>query len=246
MRKSKVILTKRTLLISSISLLMIVALGVSVQQIAAAQARIITPGPNPDHASIKALEKNLENPNLDETTKKSLQGKLEVYSKNATRQANILSRATNIPNGPKAAPQIPTIKASQRMTGIINRPAVPFPSSAFQIENAWQEKVNGTYILVFAGVDAVRSDKGILIITSDTNRHFEYFYTPTDSGPVKIVDVKGMQLVLKTKGKEVFYFDVLGRRFVSSLGEVVSTATPNPTDVSIATPSPDTPVPAYP
>ncbi len=249
MMKLYVNIPKRVLIMGGVLVIILFMLSVSVQQIAFAQSKNNTPAPNTDQASIKTLEKNLQNPNLDEDSKKMLRAKLEVYYHNATQEAKVLSRVTNIPNDPnrkKVPPPIPTIQASERMTGIIERPAVPFPSSAYQIENAWQEKVDDAYILVFAGADSKQSNKGVLVVMSDKNRRSETYYTPTNSGSVKITEVKGLQLVLKAKGNEIFYFDVLGRKFISSLDEVVPTITPIPNGENIALTPTDTPVPAYP
>jgi hypothetical protein len=98
----------------------------------------------------------------------------------------------------------------------------------FKINNAWQELINGNYILIFAGSLARDPDQGVILVESDSPGGSGGYLTPGKNGAVRIVEVKGYRLVLETQTKVIFYFDVPARSFVNSLDEVVSTATPRP------------------
>ncbi len=78
-------------------------------------------------------------------------------------------------------------------------------------------------LVVYAG--AQRSDgvtpfeppwPGIVVVdvSSSSEQGGEYF-TPVKDGPVRIVDVNGMQLTLVTDSGRVFFFDLAARKFVS-------------------------------
>ncbi len=57
-------------------------------------------------------------------------------------------------------------------------------------------------------------------------------------GPVRIVGAQGQRLILKTDIGTIFYFDLPSRRFVSSLTEIVPTATPPATPTGRPYPGP--------
>jgi hypothetical protein len=124
-------------------------------------------------------------------------------------------------------------------------------SSNYLLENEWREVIGDKLIRVFAGalqgngiVFLPRPWQGLVIVevripNTDAFVAGEsgFFNTPSKVGSVKIVDAQGERLVLRAEDGTTFYFDVPARRFVSSLTEVVPTATPAP-----ATPQ----APAYP
>ncbi len=115
----------------------------------------------------------------------------------------------------------------KRLIGIIENPSVPFSSMSVLIENAWQEKINDEYVTVFAGAMRADPDKGVLIIQAEGPLTSKFIYLP-GAGSVKISDFKGNQLVLQSKNKGVFYYDVPGRTFIKALGEIIPTITPVP------------------
>jgi hypothetical protein len=122
------------------------------------------------------------------------------------------------------------------LTGIIEYPTEAYSSMGYIITNAWQEKVDGSYVLVFAGASAKDPHQGLLLVETDDRSQSGIFYSPEKKGLLRIVKVAGFRLVLETPNKDIFYFDVPGRRFVDSMEEVVPTATPRPKLLATATP----------
>ncbi|MEW5719109.1 MAG: hypothetical protein AB1817_10810 [Chloroflexota bacterium] len=123
-------------------------------------------------------------------------------------------------------------------TGTIIDSDVSPLSSDYSIENSWYAETQGKLIQVFAG--ARREEglpkprntwQGVLVIWVTTLSgavlpEGSTHNTPARVGSVKITDAQGQRLVLKVEDGSTFYFDVPARRFVSSLTEVVPTATP--------------------
>jgi hypothetical protein len=101
--------------------------------------------------------------------------------------------------------------------------------SDVKIENVWQEKVLGGYVQAYAGSLAKDSTQGIVIVLSESpGLEGGRFLTPQKSGAVRIVEADGFRLVLQANGGETYYFDIPSLSFVSSLDEIVPTATPLP------------------
>lgn len=115
----------------------------------------------------------------------------------------------------------------KRMTGIIDRPSVPFSGRRYEINNAWQELVDGDYILVFAGALATEPAQGILIVFHDVDNSFKFILAPIKGGRLRIVDAKGYRLVIQQANVDTrLYFDVPAMSFATSLnGELVPTTT---------------------
>jgi hypothetical protein len=121
----------------------------------------------------------------------------------------------------------------QRETGIIQYPSVPFPSTEYRITNAWQDIVDGNYVLVFAGSLANDPEQGVVIVLLESPRQHRQYLTPTKSGVISIIGVEGLRLILcSSDNNETYYFDVPALRFVSSLDEIVPTATALPTQTT--------------
>jgi len=235
----------RLLLYISLGLAVIVVLGLSIQQIAAARTKHTSALPNSISGEIQSLEQDLQG-NLDEEDRKNLEAKLELLYREATQQAVSDQHLTSIPA--KQSTFIPptfTFKG-QRETGIIENPSVPFSSMDFKITNAWQELVNGNYILIFAGSLANDPNQGVLLLESDIPGDSGGYLTPRKNGTIRIVMVKGLRLVLETPTNDLFYFDVPARRFVNSLDEIAATATPLPAISATPTPTLATPTLPYP
>ena len=117
--------------------------------------------------------------------------------------------------------------------------------------NGWFGIANGHEIFLFAGSLLDDPEQGAIAIPN------EEYLTPTRHGGVRVVAEQNNRLTLLAADGETFYFDLPARRFVSSLTEVVPTATPPPTKspipplsctlmpLPIPYPMPSTPMPDY-
>lgn len=238
---------KRFFLILGVALLFLLVTGLSIQQFMTAQAQISAKPTIPVDPSLLGLQSQLQKDNIDSEYRHILETKVGVLSYNATRQVEGMAKLpANRPTFMAAVTEV-DIPDSKRETGIIANPPVPFPSSDYQIENGWREKINGNFVHVLAGADGSDPQQGILIVITEHPLKFNYFKTPQKQGAVKIVKVQGLQLVLQTKANETIYFDVPGRTFISALGEAVPTVIPAPAQqITPATNMVSTPIPAYP
>ncbi len=228
----------RVVLSCSLILLVILLLGFSIQQIASAKPR-----PTSQSQEIKSIEDDLQG-NLDSDTRKSLEAKLELLYRETARDTAI-SQLTPKPyiqnlNAPKA----PDLQ-EKRETGIIENPSVPFSSMDYQIINAWQDIINGDYVLIFVGALASDHEQGVVLVTSDSNSGSGEFFTPRRNGAVRVVQEKKSRLVLQSSNRDIFYFDVPARIFVDSLEAIVPNGTLNATNGSL-TPIPLTTSSPYP
>ncbi len=146
----------------------------------------------------------------------------------------------------------PTAVLPRRPAGvgtIIDSDVSPL-SSDYSIENSWYAEIQGKLIQVFAGARREEGPpksrntwQGVVVIWVTTPSgavlpEGSTHNTLARVGPVKIVDVQGQRLVLKAEAGSTFYFDVPSRRFVSSLSEIVPTATPLATPTKRAYPGP--------
>lgn len=192
---------------------------------------------------IDILEQELQG-QLNQEIRASIETKLAILKSEATQQMSGILELTSEPQNGTFIP--PTYQPKdQRITGIIQYPSVPFSSTEFKITNAWQEFVNGNYILVFAGVLATDPEQGLVLVIVDNPFHMEQYLAPSKSGEIQIIDAVDFRLILRSlETNEIYYFDVPAHRFVNSLKEIVPTATPFATQFE-----PDisgSPVPPYP
>lgn len=193
----------------------------------------LSAGSSPIDQEIQLYE-NLFMRNMSEKSRQLLQGKLNILYAEATQQYLGMLQATEIFKTGTPVPRPTIVFRDQRDTGIIQNPSSPFSYSMFHITNAWQEKINGTYVLVWVGARGIDPTQGVVIVMVDPPSPSVSFYTPNKSGAVKITDFKGYRLILSTlDGSQTYYFDVPGMQFVDSLDEIVSTATPLPTETPI-------------
>jgi hypothetical protein len=123
-------------------------------------------------------------------------------------------------------------------------------SSMYVIENSWISEANGRKYLVFSGAEREEGPpqprstmQGIVVVWVSTLsgqglHEGGYFSTPVEKGPVRIVGAQGQRLILQADDGTTFYFDVASYRFVSSLTEVVPTATVPATPTGLPNPGP--------
>ncbi len=102
--------------------------------------------------------------------------------------------------------------------------------------NAWLERTSSGDLFVIAGgqesIDdcgGCTRDQGVVVVGERYGLYRNLYLSPTKHGALTIVGAQGERLILTAADGAVFYFDVPGRTFVSSLEEVVPTVTPRPT-----------------
>jgi hypothetical protein len=266
MGKYNAIKPKILLFFSVTMLLALIILGFTYQRNVLASPKPTPTFYDPNSDLIKGLEENLKMPNIPAKEQKLLEGKLQNLLIEATRRVRAYQEepTDSNPNGMSAGansnrdpstfptlPGIPTPDRSIRLRGIEDHPTTNF----YNIENGWQDQINGVWVMVFAGSDPKDPQQGRLIIWPDHSKT-ETVKTPLKAGAVRITAVSNFQLTLQSKDGSVFYFDIPGRTFINALGDVVVTVTPGPTLVqpaymNTATPNPGIPnqiisTPAYP
>ncbi|HNT24001.1 MAG TPA: hypothetical protein PKM21_06540 [Anaerolineales bacterium] len=227
--------TKLYITVIVLALCLVAILGYSTARSAIIKPKPLayTPVPtdllNSSLSEIQVLEQELQG-DLDTETRKSLEAKLEILYSQATQQAIGIQQLTAMPENAKTFIP-PTFEFDgQRETGIIQYPSVPFPSTEYKITNAWQDMINGKYVLVFAGTLASDPEQGVVVVLVESPRQYRQYLTPTKSGAISIADAIGFRLVIRSSdNNEIYYFDVPAQKFVNSLNEVVPTATALPT-----------------
>jgi hypothetical protein len=169
--------------------------------------------------------------------------RLALAAKEATLVAGgrLRTPATRIP--PEIAEATLQSMEHERPTGILDY--IPSTSHTFREQNAWNEKVGDGYVLVLAGYFSTKPEYGVVMVRFEQgkNIHNQTYLTPNPVGAIKIINVKGLRLVLVADNKDILYFDVPGEIFVSSLDEIVPVSTgftsvfsPAPTATPLAYP----------
>jgi hypothetical protein len=124
--------------------------------------------------------------------------------------------------------------------------------SLYVIENSWFFETQGKRYQVYAGAQrqegppqARNAMQGIVAVwvwkpngEVFTGGDGGIYNVPGKKGPVRITGAQGQRLILNTDDGTTFYFDLPSRRFVSSLTEIVPTATPRATPTGRAYPGP--------
>jgi hypothetical protein len=132
----------------------------------------------------------------------------------------------------------------------------PSPPTGYFITTAWVENSGGKKIVVYAGVlrdDLNAQDDSTLvylggsqgIVYTVISGTIEGYKTPSQDGPISIIDAQGERLVLKAENGKLFYFDVPSRQFVDSL-TAPNPATVTPPTTKLESASTSTPPSAYP
>lgn len=214
-----------------LALCLIAILGYSTARSAATKQTQLgyTPVPtdllNSSKSEIQVLEQELQG-DLGPQTRKSLEGKLQILYSQATQQAKSILQLTAIPTNVLTLVP-PTFEfLGQSETGIIDYPSVPFSRTEFIITNAWQDMVDGEYVLVFAGTLADNPEQGVIIVYTNSHHQFRQYLTPTKSGTISIVDTNGLRLIIHSSEYDlIYYFDVPAQKFVNSLDAIVPTVT---------------------
>ncbi len=165
---------------------------------------------------------------------------------------------TSIPE-PTAFPAVSALhgeKVTPVGTGVIGQFMPLLNKGRYHVFNAWVENQDNDRRRVFvwagelAGLGGEETTQGVVIVevfqilvknglAVDTFVEATEYLTPSQAGPVKIVDASGERLVVQsvTNGA-TFYFDVPSRRFVSSMTAIVPTATIPVSPLATPTPAP--------
>lgn len=140
------------------------------------------------------------------------------------------------------ANQLPIATPEPGPTGIVDDNYVKFSGSKLGLDtqNGWSGIENGNLVGVWAGSLIGDSQQGALylILTLPYRFYKEQFLTADKHGALHIVAEQNNRLVLISTDGTTYYFDVPARRFVSSLDDIVPTATPLPTYTPYAPPTP--------
>ena len=208
-------------LINAGLIIIFIVLGFTVYQFASSSPR---PDCTPEDLrcrEIHQLEELLAKSKLSSDMQRSLTAKLQALYYEATSQAEGIQLLMEMPTEAELArkqlrtPKV-TRKPLERLTGIIERPAVPL-TQAFTITNAWQEIVDGRYIIVFAGALSDDPDQGVLIINDDLNDKYTIYTSPSKDGSLRIIAEDNFYLTLETTNKTKVYFDILHPTFPNSM-----------------------------
>jgi hypothetical protein len=193
------------------------------------------PYPPPSNSFIASLEDEInhyrqvlaEN-NIDEQTRRSIEEKLAIAERIATRVSHPWATVD-----PLETPQLIPVEDSPFPTGIFEGGGATFRPNMAVMLNRWHGIVNGVPTIVFAGSPTNDPEQGVVFIMRMSGERksvsWSSYPTPVRSGPVRILSAEGYRLILSTEAGDILYFDVPGDRFVSSLTEVVPTITPQPT-----------------
>jgi hypothetical protein len=248
----KKLFLKRNVIVISITSLLLLLLFVSSQFANASFLGDIFPSVTPTDrlaSEIEDVYKALSNPKLDPQIRRSLEQRLKFMNREQTRVAIISQITPHLPPG-RGADYTPEPIDEIILTGIIEEPFMLPGQKDVVTENAWQDKVDGEYVTVYAGYRRNTPDDHGVVCYETASTPLVCVDVPEKSGSVHVAERKdkdkAIKLVLKSKKGEDFFFDVRGRKFTKSLDEVVPTITQQaqaPTSVPY-TPTVDSPYPA--
>lgn len=114
--------------------------------------------------------------------------------------------------------------------GIFEEGLANYSKLGFAIQNGWRREIDGYPARVAAGALVSDLQQGIVLVSWDLPGapNAGVYETPIKAGPVRITVEDGFRLTLQADDGTIFYFDVPGQKFVSSLTEVAPTVTPRP------------------
>lgn len=117
-----------------------------------------------------------------------------------------------------------------------------------KVENLWGGEVDGNTVNVFVGALASDSTQGVVyVIYIYPYRTWKMQFLASEKhGPLTVTSEQNKRLELLALDGNISYFDIPALTFVSSLNEVVSTATPPPTYTPIVLPPPTPTFSGYP
>ncbi len=182
-----------------------------------------TPEATPtEDALIKNLREALENPNLSDEERASLQEKLQMSERSQNQQA-----ARSDAQGPKNAPTqseqslLPQGQALQPVEDeIIEGSEGVVESWVAEVQNLWQGERDGIYYQILAGADAEDTQQGLLIFIEIhpglISRTQTTLQSPQKNGALRILSVEDYRMELVDQAENHLSFDIQKREFVAS------------------------------
>jgi hypothetical protein len=170
---------------------------------------------------IESLQKELERVN-DPEHQNNLQAKLNTLQYQAEIQATGQKIAPDKPTNICSSMPKSTFVEEVGPTGILPGAPGPFSSQVLQVENQWQDQVNGYWMHLYAGVSGLDSSQGGLILWIEDVDSGGFFPDPEPDGALTIVSVHGTRLELLTSEGNTRYFDILAQQFIPDLTFEVS------------------------
>jgi hypothetical protein len=175
-----------------------------------------------EDALTKNLREALENPNLSDEERTSLQEKLRMSERSQNQQA-----ARGDAQGPKDAPTqseqslLPQGQALQPVEDeIIEGSEGVVESWVAEIQNLWQGERDGIYYQILAGAEAEDTQQGILILIEIhpglISRNQTILQSPQKNGALRILSVEGYRMELVDQAENHLTFDIQKREFVTS------------------------------
>ncbi len=149
--------------------------------------------------------------------------KQAILDRKATLQADAVKRApTKDLDLTKVAQRVPTrLPTHPPLTGISDIQPPPELKQEFLYYNRWQEKVNGEWIIVYAGVqradESTTTKQGVVYVAKGEGKASNFtrqkYFTPTKAGGVRIIAVKDLQVTLIADEGITFVFDLASQTF---------------------------------
>jgi hypothetical protein len=114
------------------------------------------------------------------------------------------------------------------------------------VQNTWQRQIANVPVLVEAGTLEYHPETGVLAVTTWPVSYWAFYYTPANTGSVRIVAEQNNRLTLQSVQGATYYFDVPSLKFAESLNQVLPTPTPTPvvTGYPVTTAAQSSPYPA--
>lgn len=160
---------------------------------------------------IVQMRERLQNPNLDPRSRETLEWKLKSMEGDVRSVETARARPPDWGIPVDSLTPVPTTQP--RPTGILEHFSRPptYPNDT-TFTSGWQEKINGEWVQVFAGVPASDPTQGFVYVRGD-QRGREY-PTPTQVGAVTITSYEGTVLTLTSADGTTFLFDAATGTFV--------------------------------
>lgn len=106
-------------------------------------------------------------------------------------------------------------------TGIFEEGQAPFPAAAVTVNNQWQGVVNGQYVQVYAGALPDAPAQGVVIVAVTTVDlqpvSTQWIAAPANSGTLRLVAERNLQLTLESTRGLSFVFDVPSRKLLKAV-----------------------------
>jgi hypothetical protein len=168
--------------------------------------------PSPEAAELRQIQEALAGP-VDAPTRNSLEEKAALIANEQEAQAQAQAVGALKPTGAPGA--LPSAAPEQRPTGIFEDVIGPFSPQEMIVTNAWQDRVNGQWVQVYAGASADDPTQGLVAVlvqplsASTGSLHA----TPSRAGAVRITSAHGSLLTLTAEDGSIFVFDASTRQF---------------------------------